>query len=200
MSDFDRKFREDRDRALEEIRDACMDRINRLSDITSARTPEEDRKQSMTDYVRDEEGFNWPVAVLYIVADMKEEKGLKEAFSHVSVRYDLPDRRQVLGLMDDLQLSPAAKLDGRLNAIETVLKSLDVAERDFSITYRPLRGDEIDDWRRRHPGDDSDIQAAHRAAHEKYTKEQIRELRDMLEGMKTPKAAPAAAKVKHHGP
>ncbi|TAL34796.1 MAG: hypothetical protein EPN97_08005 [Alphaproteobacteria bacterium] len=200
MSDFDKKFREGRDRALEEIRDACIERINRLSGITSKRTPEEDRKQSMADYVRDEEGFNWPVAVLYIVADMKEEKGLKEAFSHVSVRYDLPDRRQVLGLMDDLQLSPEAKLDGRLNAFETILKSLDIAERDFSITYRPLRGDEVDDWRRRHPGDDSDIQAAHRAAHEKCMKEQISSIRDMLEGMKNPQSAPAAARVKHHGP
>lgn len=184
MSEFERKFRADRDRALEQIRNACIDRINALSEITSQMTPDEFRKQSMTDYVHDEEGFNWPVAVLYITADAQKDLGLKEAFSHVSIRYDLPDRRQVLGLVDDLQLSPEARLDGRRYAFETVLKALDVAERDFSITYRPLSGDQIDDWLRQHSGDESDLREAHRAAHEKYAKETIQDLRAMIESLR----------------
>ena len=179
----DRKFREDRDKALKEISEALTDKMKELA-LWSGGFMQGKSQLSLPDYMRVQETFRTAAAVIYAVGDLKEEKSLRDIFSRVSARYQAPDPRQVLGLSEDLDRSPAAKTDGRLSAFEDVLKVLDVAERDFDITYKPLTRDSIDYWRKQHPLDPQSLELAYRENQRHFMKESLKDLRGMLEDLK----------------
>ncbi len=140
---MDPKFRQERQDALNEIREAFTKRIHDLAlqnNITDTGT--------MPDYARIQEMFRWPSTILYIVEDLEKSRPLKEVFSRVSVRYE---SQTALGLAEDIYLSPQTAADGRGRAFEEVLKALDVAARDFDISYQPLSRDMLSYWQKKHP-------------------------------------------------
>jgi hypothetical protein len=185
----DRKFREEREKALKEIQEAMTDKVKSL--ITWSRAFMHGKEQlTLPDHMQVQETFRWPNAVFLATSDLLDEKSLKHVFSRVSQRYQARDPRQVIGLSEDLDRSPAARLDGRLSAFEDVLKVLEVAERDFDMTYRPLGEDSLAFWRKRHPIDPQSLELAYRENQRHFMKESLRDIRQMLEEMKagTPKS------------
>lgn len=179
----DRKFREERQKALEEIHKAMTQKIQDL--VAWSRDFMKGKEQlTLPDHMRVQETFRWPASVMFAAAELKDDKGLKEVFSRVSTRYQAKDMRQIIGLSEDLTRSPAAKTDGRLSAFEDVLKVLEVAERDFDLTYRPLTAESMEFWRKRHPIDPQGLELAYRENQRHFMKESLKEIREMLEEMK----------------
>jgi hypothetical protein len=182
----DRKFREEREKALEEIHKAMTQKIQDL--VAWSRAFMQGKEQlTLPDHMRVQETFRWPAAVMFAAAELKDSKSLKEVFSRVSTRYQASDPRQIIGLSEDLTRSPAAKTDGRLSAFEDVMKVLEVAERDFDLTYRPLSPDSIDFWKKRHPIDPQSLELAYRENQRHFMRESLQEIREMLEEMKSGK-------------
>jgi hypothetical protein len=179
----DRKFREERDRALDEIHKAVEAKIHEL--VAWSRTFMQGKEQlTLPDHLQVMEAFRWPNAIFFAASDLKEDKSLKEVFSRVSARYQAADKRQVLGLSEDLTRSVAARTDGRLSAIEDMLKLLEVAERDFDLTYRPLNSESIEFWKKRHPIDPQGLELAYRENQRHFMKESLQQMREMIEGLK----------------
>lgn len=186
---MDRKFREEREKALEEIHKVMTQKIQDL--VAWSRSFMQGKEQlTLPDHMRVQETFRWPAAIMFAASDLKDDKGLKEVFSRVSSRYQAKDMRQVIGLSEDLTRSPAAKTDGRLSAFEDVLKVLEVAERDFDLTYRPLTPDSLEFWRKRHPIDPQGLELAYRENQRHFMKESLKDMRETLVALrdKTPKA------------
>ena len=185
---MDRKFREEREKALEEIHKVMTQKIQDL--VAWSRAFMQGKEQlTLPDHMRVQETFRWPAAIMFAASDLKDDKGLKEVFSRVSSRYQAKDMRQVIGLSEDLTRSPAAKTDGRLSAFEDVLKVLEVAERDFDLTYRPLTPDSLEFWRKRHPIDPQGLELAYRENQRHFMKESLKDMRETLVALrdKTPK-------------
>jgi hypothetical protein len=189
----DRKFREERQKALEDIHKAMTQKIQDL--VAWSRSFMQGKEQlTLPDHMRVQETFRWPAAVMFAASELKDDKGLKEVFSRVSARYQAADMRQVIGLSEDLTRSHTAKTDGRLSAFEDVLKVLEVAERDFDLTYRPLSPESMDFWKKRHPIDPTGLELAYRENQRHFMKESLQEIREMLEEMKNPSPKPPMAK------
>ncbi|TAL34795.1 MAG: hypothetical protein EPN97_08000 [Alphaproteobacteria bacterium] len=190
---MDRKFREEREKALEEIHKAMTQKIQDL--VAWSRAFMQGKEQlTLPDHMRVQETFRWPAAVMFAASDLKEDKMLKEVFSRVSARYQAKDIRQVIGLSEDLTRSPAAKTDGRLSAFEDVLKVLEVAERDFDLTYRPLTPDSLEFWKRRHPIDPQGLELAYRENQRHFMKESLKDMRETLVALRDKAPKPAAPK------
>lgn len=189
---MDRKFREERTKALEEIQKALTDKIREKAfwsqEFVKGKDP-----LILPDYLQLQETFRTVAFASFAAGDLKEEKSLKEVFSRVSAKYQAKDPRQVLGVASDLIRSPEAKTDGRLSAFEDVLKVLEVAERDFDTTYKPLTRDSLDYWRKKHPIPDESLEYAYRENQRHFMKESLKEVRDLIEGMRDGKPSPAAA-------
>jgi hypothetical protein len=176
---IDRKFEKDRDAALAEIQKAMGDKIQDLAVWSQSFVQGKD-PMVLPDYLKLQEVFRWPTAVSMAAGDLKENKSLKDVFSRVSSRYQAPKRQQVLGVADDFVRSADAKLDGRLSAFEDVLKVLDVAERDFDATYRPLSSGQIEFWQKKHPLPAEYLETAYRENQRHFMKESIKDMRALL--------------------
>lgn len=190
---MDRKFREERTKALEEIQKALTDKIREKAFWSQEFVKGKETPLALPDYMQLQETFRTPAFALYAAGDLKEDKSLKEVFSKVSGRYQAKDPRQVLGVASDLVRSPEAKTDGRLSAFEDVLKVLEVAERDFDATYKPLTRESLDYWRKKHPIPDESLEYAYRENQRHFMKESLKEIRDLVEGLRDAKPAPGAA-------
>jgi hypothetical protein len=190
---MDRKFREERTKALEEIQKALTDKIREKAYWSQEFVKGKENPMILPDYLQLQETFRTPAFALYAAGDLKEEKSLKEVFSRVSAKYQAKDPRQVLGVASDLVRSPEAKTDGRLSAFEDVLKVLDVAERDFDTTYKPLTRDSLDYWRKKHPIGDESLEYAYRENQRHFMKESLAEIRELIVALRDGKPAPAAA-------
>jgi len=189
----DRKFRQERNAALDEIQKAIGEKIKELAIASQPLTQNRPNGLLLPEHVQLSEMFRWPAAVGYAAGDLKEDKSLKQIFSRVSARYEGKDPNQILGLAEDLTRTAGAKLDGRASAFEDVLKLLDVAERDFDLTYKPLSPSMIEYWKKKHPIDNSYLEYAHRENQRYYMKESISEMRRLLIDLRDGKQAPAAA-------
>lgn len=190
---MDRKFREEREKALEEIHKAMGEKIQDL--VAWSRAFMQGKEQlTLPDHMRVQETFRWPAAIMFAASDLKDDKGLKEVFSRVSSRYQAKDIRQVIGLSEDLTRSPAAKTDGRLSAFEDVLKVLEVAERDFDLTYRPLSPESMEFWKKRHPIDPQGLELAYRENQRHFMKESLKDMRETLVALKDKAPKPAQPK------
>ena len=188
---MDRTFKADRDRALDDIQKAITTRVTELAKWSQTLT-NSNKQLLLPEYVELLEAFTWPTAVSSAAGDLKNDKSLKEIFSRVSVRYQSHDPRQVLGLADDLNRSPQAKVDGRTAAFEDVLKMLTVAERDFDMTYKPLSAESLKYWSRVHPIGDQNLEFAWKENQRMFMKKSIGELRELVEALRDGKPAAAA--------
>ncbi len=188
---MDKKFKADRDRALDEIQKAVSTRVTELAKWSQTLTGN-NKQLLLPEYVELLETFTWPTAVSSAAGDLKQGKSLKEIFARVSSRYQAKDPRQVLGLAEDTDRSPAAKLDGRAAAFEDILKVLTVAERDFDITYKPLSAETLKYWSKVHPIGDQNLEFAWKENQRMFMKQSIGELRELVEALRDGKPAPAA--------
>lgn len=189
----DGKFRDERERALDDIRKAVNGKIQEL--VNWARDFMKGKDQlTLPDHLKIQETFRWPAALLHAASQLKDDKPLKEIFSRVSPRYQADDLRQVLGLSDDLTRSPAAKTDGRLSAFEDVLKILDVAERDLDLHPRPLPRETMEFWLKRHPIGPHHLELAYRENQRHFTKESLQEMRRFIVDLKNKPPKPPAPK------
>lgn len=189
----DRKFTREREAALDEIQAAMREKITEAaawSHVFMRQNPQ----LLLPDYVKVQEVFRWPTALSVAAGDLKEEKSLKEVFSRVSARYQAPKRQQVLGVADDLIRSEAAKTNGRLSAFEDVLKVLDVAERDFDASYKPLTREQVKYWQKKHPLQPDVLEYAFRENQRHFMKEAISELREAVIALRDGKTPAPRAK------
>lgn len=173
---MDREFRQARQEALHQIRDAFTQRIQEL-----ARQNNISDTGLLPDYARVQEMFRWPTNILYILQDLENDVPLKEVFAKVSGRYSGKDAP---GLAGDIYLSPQTAADGRGRAFEEVLKALEVAERDFDITYRPLTRSMMDYWQKKHPIGPEHLELAWRENLRHFMKEAIAESRSLIENLR----------------
>ena len=190
---MDKKFRPEREAASNEIQTALGKKITALALANQATMPNRPEGLLLPEHVQIFETFRWPGALSFAAGDLKEEKSLKEIFGRVSARYEGKDLKQILGVADDFVRTPAAKLDGRTSAFEDVLKVLDVAERDFDLTYKPLDRNMLDYWRKKHPIDDQHLEYAYRENQRQYMKESIKAMREFLTDLQAGKPAPGVA-------
>ncbi len=190
---MDKKFRQEREAALNEIQTAIGKKITELAIANQTAMANRPEGLLLPEHVQTYETFRWPAAISFAAGDLKEEKSLKEIFSRVSARYEGKDLKQILGVADDFTRSPAAKLDGRTSAFEDVLKVLDVAERDFDLTYKPLTRSMLDYWHKKHPIDDQHLEYAYRENQRYYMKESIKAMREFLTDLQAGKPAPGVA-------
>ncbi|MEZ0262118.1 MAG: hypothetical protein ACAH80_14010 [Alphaproteobacteria bacterium] len=190
---MDRKFREERNNALEEIQKALTEKMREKALWSQEFVKGKESPMSLPDYMQLQETFRAPAFAIYAVTDLKDDKSLKEVFSRVSGRYQAKDPRQVLGVASDLVRSPEAKTDGRLSAFEDVLKVLEVAERDFDATYKPLTRESLDYWRKKHPIDDQNLEIAYRENQRHFMTESLKEIRQLVLDLRDAKPSPGAA-------
>lgn len=177
----DPNYIKNRDEALTEIREAMNERIRRQA-MWSRSFIQRSKPLSMPDHLKIHEMFRWPGAVVMAAVDLQDGKSLSEVFSRVSARYQGPAR--LPATPDDTARSARAKTDGRYSAFEDVLKMLEVAERDFDATYRPLTRDQVEYWQKTHPLREEYLQLAYRENQRHFMKETMAELRSMIEFMR----------------
>lgn len=180
MTELNRKFREDRDAAFDEIQKAIIEKIKELAYWSQDFVKDKKDGLLLPDHVKLSETFRWPAALSYALSELKEGKSsLKEVFSRVSTRY-AGKPQQVMGVAEDFARSPDAKLDGRKSAFEDLHKVLDIAERDFDLTYKPLTKDSLDYWSKKHPIGNTHLEFAFKENQRHFMKESIDEMRRFL--------------------
>lgn len=197
---IERKFEQDRQKAFEDIQKALTEKITELAYWSSDFMKDKQDGLILPDYVKVSEVFHWPAALSGAASSFKEgKKDLKEIFSYVSGRYEGKNPQQIIGVADDFARSAEAKLDGRKSAFEDMRKVLDVAERDFDLTYKPLSKDSLDYWHKKHPIEHRHLEYAFRENQRHFMKESITEMRKFLDeveaGTFQPKPKPAAPKA-----
>lgn len=191
--ELNRKFRQERDAAFDEIQKAMNDKIRDLAYENVEFMKDKKDGLNLPDHILVSETFRWPAALTYAAGDLKEGKrSLKEIFARVSSRYEGSNPQQVLGVADDFTRSADAKLDGRKSAFEDLYKLLDVAERDFDLTYKPQSRDMLDYWHKKHPIGADHLEYAYRENQRHFQKQSIDNMRQFLKGLEAGKPAPGA--------
>lgn len=189
--ELNRKYRKEREAAFDEIQKAFNRKMKELA-AWSQEFVKGKTQMTLPEHMELQETFRWPAAVVWAASDLRDGKSLKEIFGRVSDRYQGRDPRQILGIADDFTRSAAAKTDGRLSAFEDMLKVLEVAERDFDITYKPLSRDQIEYWQKKHPLDPASLEYACRENQRHFMKESLKEMRRILHDLQGQKPQPGA--------
>lgn len=175
---MDKKFHEDRKQALSDIHDALLQKMEVLAKEGAQFSKTDD--MSMPEIIELEQKFRWLPAAIMVAADLKQEKPLKEIFSRVSKRYQQSrPRKPVNAVASDF--TRAAGLDGRASAFADVRKALQIAARDFDISYDPLTRDQAKWWLKKHPIGDQYIRIAHKENQRHYMKQALTALEDTLD-------------------
>ncbi len=189
--ELDRNFRKDREAAFDEIQKAMFAKIQEKALWSQGFVKDKNDGLILPEHVQLSETFRWPAAISYAAGDFKENrKPLKQIFSGVSGRYEGKNLQQIIGVADDFVRTPASKLDGRKSAFEDMFKLLDIAERDFDLTYKPLSKDMLDYWHKKHPIDYQHLEYAYRENQRHFMKESINEMRQVLTALQAGKPAP----------
>lgn len=193
---MDAKFKAERKAALAEIQAAFMQKMDVLAKegIKYA----DNSKLSLPEMLEAQEKFRWTPAVLAAAIDLQADKPLKEIFARVSKRYEPPagfPRKSPASLAEDLQQT--AGQSGRDSAFADIRRMLDIAERDFDMTYRALSRDEVQYFLKKHPIGEEHIRFAHKENQRHFMKESIREVRAVLDVLQNPPQAGNAAKPQH---
>jgi hypothetical protein len=148
-------------------------------------------KMSLPEIVEVQEKYRWTPAVLAAAIDLKADKPLKDIFARVSKRYQptagFPRRPAPNGPAEDMQ-RPAG-MSGRDSAFADIRKMLEVAERDFDLTYQPLSRDHAEYFLKKHPIGDQHIRFAHKENQRHFMKESIKEARALLDTLQNPPSA-----------
>lgn len=174
---MDKKFKEDRQKALGEIYDVLLQKMEDLAREGVVFSKAENL--SMPEIIEVEQKFRWLPAVLMVAADLKEDKPLKDVFARVSKRYQQTRPRKPINTVAS-DFTRAAGLDGRASAFADVRKALQIAARDFDISYEPLSRDQAQWWLKKHPIGDQYIRVAHKENQRHYMKQALTALEDTL--------------------
>lgn len=189
--ELNREFRKAREQAFDEIQQAMVEKIKEKALWSQEFVKGKNDGLILPEHIQLSETFRWPAALTYAASDLKEgKKDLKEIFSRVSSRYE-GKPAQVIGVADDFARSPEAKTDGRKSAFEDMHKLLDVAERDFDLTYKPLPRESMEYWHKKHPIEPQHLELAYRENQRHFMKESIGEMRKFLAELEAGKPAPA---------
>lgn len=179
--ELNRQYKKDREAAFNEIQKALTEKITELAYWSQDFVKDKKDGLILPDHVKLTEVFRWPASMSYAAGDLRDGKvGLKEIFSKVSGRYEGKNPQQIIGVADDFIRSADAKLDGRKSAFEDMYKLLEVAERDFDLTYKPLSKDSLDYWHKKHPIEPQHLEYAFRENQRHFMKESISEMRKFL--------------------
>lgn len=190
--ELNREFHKAREAAFDEIQKAMIDVIKDKALWSQEFVKDKPDGLVLPEYVQLSETFRWPASLSYAASDLKDgKKDLKEIFSRVSSRYE-GKPAQIIGVADDFTRSPEAKIDGRQSAFEDMFKLLDVAERDFDLTYKPMGRETLEYWHKKHPIDHQHLEYAYRENQRHFMKESITEMRKFLTDLQDGKAVPNA--------
>jgi len=185
----DKTFKEERQKALNDIHAALMQKMEALAREGVKFSREEDL--SMPEIIEIEQKFRWLPAAIMVTAELKQGKPLKEVFARVSKRYQhTRPRKPVNAVASDF--TRVAGLDGRASAFADVRKALQIAARDFDIGYDPLTRDQAQWWLKKHPIGDQHIRIAHKENQRHYMKQALTALEetlDLLEAGNLPQSA-----------
>lgn len=192
--ELNREFRKAREAAFDEIQQAMIEKIKEKALWSQEFVKGKTDGLVLPEHIQLSETFRWPASISYAASDLKEgKKDLKEIFSRVSSRYE-GKPAQVIGVADDFTRSPDAKTDGRKSAFEDMHKLLDVAERDFDLTYKPLTRESMEYWHKKHPIEPQHLEYAFRENQRHFMKESISEMRQFLADLESGKQAPKPPK------
>lgn len=192
--ELNREFRKAREAAFDEIQQAMIEKIKEKALWSQEFVKGKTDGLVLPEHIQLSETFRWPASISYAASDLKEgKKDLKEIFSRVSSRYE-GKPAQVIGVADDFTRSPESKTDGRKSAFEDMFKLLDVAERDFDLTYKPLTRESMEYWHKKHPIEPQHLEYAFRENQRHFMKESISEMRQFLTDLESGKPAPKPPK------
>jgi len=190
---MDKKFKEDRKKALGEIYDSLLSKMDDLATEGAAFSKAD--HLSMPEIIEMEQKCRWLPAAIMVAADLKEDKPLKDVFARVSKRYrPSRPRKPVNAVASDF--TRVAGLDGRASAFADVRKALQIAARDFDIGYEPLSRDQAQWWLKKHPIGDQYIRVAHKENQRHYMKQALTALEDTLTLLENGNLPPKPAKPK----
>lgn len=190
---MDQKFKDDRKQALTDIHDALLQKMEALAKEGTKFSKTDD--MSMPEIIELEQKFRWLPTAIMVAAELKQEKPLKEVFSRVSKRYqESRPRKPINAVASDF--TRAAGLDGRASAFADVRKALQIAARDFDISYDPLTRDQAKWWLAKHPIGDQYIRLAHKENQRHYMKQALTALEDTLDLLEKGQLPPAPQKPK----
>lgn len=178
-------FNKERRKALEQIEQALQADLDALARKVPAMG--DVSQMSLPDELKLSESLGRRVAANFLVSDLKEGKSLKEAFARVSARYRPAHKKPVVPLPEDMARTAQ---DGRESAFEDMLKALEIAERDFDISYRRLTPMEIASYQKKHPIEPQYIEYAHKENQRHFMKETLGELKTLLQGLKAKPPSP----------
>ncbi len=175
---MDKMFKEARQKALNDIHDALMQKMEALAK-EGAKFSKTDHL-SMPEIIEIEQKFRWLPAAVMVTAELKQEKPLKDVFARVSKRYQQTRPRKPINAVAS-DFTRAAGLDGRASAFADVRKALQIAARDFDISYDPLTRDQAQWWLKKHPIGDQYIRIAHKENQRHFMKQALTALEDTLD-------------------
>ncbi|MFN7113682.1 MAG: hypothetical protein ACK4PK_04905 [Alphaproteobacteria bacterium] len=179
-------FEAERKAAFAEIQAAFTKQMDALAKEGVKYTDQS--KMSLPEIVEVQEKYRWTPAVLAAAIDLKSGKPLKDIFARVSKRYQprpgFPRKPGAPPPTEDMQ-RPAAQ-SGRDSAFADIRKMLDIAERDFDLTYRPLSRDQAQYFLKKHPIGDESIRFAHKENQRHFMKESIQDVRARLDALQSP--------------
>lgn len=180
------KFNQDRKAAFDEIQTAIGDKIRELALWSQEYIKANPRPNGLLlpEHVELSETFRWPAQISHAAGDLKAgKKSLREVFAAVSSRYETKPARGAPSIPDDFNRSAAAMNDGRQSAFEDMHKLLDIAERDFDISYKPLNRNMLDYWHKKHPIGHGHLEFAHRENQRHYMRESLQDMRRFLHNL-----------------
>lgn len=174
------KFKEDRQKALQEIHDAMMHKLEVLA--REASKSKGGDKMTMPEILEQQEKFRWVPAALMVSLDLKQEKPLKDIFARVSKRYQTTKpRKPIQSIAADFKA--AQSTEGRASAFEDMRKILKIAARDFEQTYAPLTQDQAKWWLKKHPIGDKYIRIAHKENQRHFMQQTLASLHQTLDAL-----------------
>lgn len=189
---MDATFKSARKAALAEIQATFMQKMETLAKEGAQYS--DNSKLSLPEIIEVQEKFRWTPAVLAAAVDLQADKPLKDIFARVSKRYEppagFPRRPAAGGPAEDLQ-RPAGQ-SGRDSAFADIRKMLEIAERDFDLTYKPIGREDVKYFLAKHPIGEENIRFAHKENQRHFMKQYIAEARGMLDRLQNP--PPAAPK------
>lgn len=177
---MDKKFKEERQKALQDIHDAMMQKLEVLAK-EGAKFQNADQ-MSMPEIIELQEKFRWVPATLMAAMDLKQEKPLRDVFARVSKRYQATKpRKPIQSIAADFKA--AQSTDGRASAFEDMRKILKIAARDFEMTYDPLTRDQAKWWLKKHPIGDQYIRIAHKENQRHFMQQALTGLHQTLDAL-----------------
>lgn len=175
----DNTFKQERHKTLQAIRDAMMVKMEALAKEGAKFTQADNL--TMPEIIEVQEKFRWVPTTIGLAMELQQEKPLKEIFSRVSKRYESRRPPQATQQQLPADLAPVKGLNGRDTAFAEVRRALDIAERDFDMTYPRLTRDQVQWWLKKHPIGEESIRLAHKENQRHYMKAALTEVRGTLD-------------------